>query len=194
MVPMFAVAMGRGAKARFLPRADARILHGPDKRHSVLHKNRASAGCPRRRGVPSPKASPSEASRRRGDDTRRRMVPMFAVAMGGGVKRPVTSWAKASTCRRTMSSCAPKASPCGCESSPTLNFVIPAKAGTQSALARRPNCDWVPAFAGMTNEGIEVIAKGLSETARVGKFRVRSHGQSGSRSHVGLEPRLHPSP
>jgi hypothetical protein len=31
-----------------------------------------------------------------------------------------------------------------------LCFVIPAKAGTQSALARDHNCDWVPAFAGMT--------------------------------------------
>ena len=35
----------------------------------------------------------------------------------------------------------------------TRNFVIPAKAGTQSALALGRNCDWVPAFAGMTREG-----------------------------------------
>ena len=37
-----------------------------------------------------------------------------------------------------------------CAANSTL-FVIPAKAGTQLALWR--NCDWVPAFAGMTRLG-----------------------------------------
>jgi hypothetical protein len=33
------------------------------------------------------------------------------------------------------------------------SFVIPAQAGTQSALAGTRNCDWVPACAGMTRSG-----------------------------------------
>ena len=37
-------------------------------------------------------------------------------------------------------------------STATQNFVIPAKAGTQG-VARDLGADWVPAFAGMTNEG-----------------------------------------
>ncbi|SBV32670.1 protein of unknown function [uncultured Sphingopyxis sp.] len=36
--------------------------------------------------------------------------------------------------------------------SPTFYFVIPAKAGTQSM--RRLTPDWVPAFAGMTNDWV----------------------------------------
>ena len=43
--------------------------------------------------------------------------------------------------------------------SPT--FVIPAKAGTQSALASRMT-PWVPAFAGMTSEGVRMIWGGAA--------------------------------
>ena len=39
------------------------------------------------------------------------------------------------------------------------NLVIPAKARTQSALVRAGNGDWVPAFAGMTNEWREAVLR-----------------------------------
>jgi len=38
-------------------------------------------------------------------------------------------------------------------------FVIPAKAGTQSVLPSRAT-PWVPAFAGMTNEGVGMMSEG----------------------------------
>jgi len=111
------------------------------------------------------------------------MVPMFALLTVFWAKTPLTSRGKTLTLRLETVTSRAEQSPCvgdvsfskGMPSPLELPFVIPAQAGTQSALARAGNRDWVPACAGMTNEGGEVIARGLSETARVGKFRVRSH-------------------
>jgi hypothetical protein len=46
-------------------------------------------------------------------------------------------------------------------STATQTFVIPAKAGTQG-VAHDRRADWVPAFAGMTNEGVKMHVRGAA--------------------------------